>query len=98
MAIAMYRVTDNALFVEMYPEFCTAHYNQTFALAYKKQSEKLLAKRNTTKTNAAQQANGQHTIRNTIVQQKKWLLLFAVFIYVVLSRLTARFSSTTGAN
>jgi ubiquitin-conjugating enzyme E2 J2 len=82
---------------------CTVKSNQlpTAESLIKKRNATLTAATTTTTTNQEQnlteQAQAQHPITRTVSQGKRWLFILVVFVYLILSKLIAR-SSSSSAN
>ncbi|CAO3656876.1 unnamed protein product [Mucor fragilis] len=97
----------NQKFREVYPELCKINYSQVKAAA-----DNGLIKRTPAGNNdpqqpgeqadhqqhpQAQQQQQKHPITRTVSQGKRWVFVLVVFVYLVLSKLIARSSSSATA-
>ncbi|GAA5803600.1 ubiquitin-conjugating enzyme E2 6 [Helicostylum pulchrum] len=82
----------NQKFREVFPELCTVKLSQippssTTSKPPQTPQDQL----------PQQQDPQQHPITRTVTQGKRWLFLFVVFVYLILSKIIARSSSSTSA-
>lgn len=97
--------------VEVYPELCKINYSQVKAAADNGLIKRIPAKNNDTQQQQQSglpqqqqqtqqlQQQGQipqkHPITRTVSQGKRWVFVLVVFVYLILSKLIARSSSTS---
>ncbi|KAL7310130.1 Ubiquitin-conjugating enzyme E2 6 [Mucor circinelloides] len=101
----------NQKFREVYPELCKINYSQVKAAADNGLIKRIPAKNNDTQQQQQSglpqqqqqtqqlQQQGQipqkHPITRTVSQGKRWVFVLVVFVYLILSKLIARSSSTS---
>ncbi|KAG2212729.1 hypothetical protein INT47_000706 [Mucor saturninus] len=82
----------NQKFREVFPELCTVKLSQLSSdVAPKKMIQK---QPENNQQQQQQQQQQQHPITRTVSQGKRWLFVLVVFVYLILSKLIARSSSS----